>query len=90
MHQCVDIVVDNSHSQDTANAQEKHHRILTVFGQLFPMDPAKHTTLSTPQSCNNKQPSHVAVIGIKAHSLMMFPQLDQKTRALKSTSYNKI
>lgn len=42
MHQCVDIVVDNSHSQDTANAQEKHHRILTMFGQLFPVNPAKH------------------------------------------------
>lgn len=53
MHQCVDVVVDNSHSQDTAHAQEKHHRILTMFGQLFPMDPAKRTTFSRPQHMMN-------------------------------------
>ena len=49
MHQCIDIVVDNGHSQDAADAQEKHDSILTMFCQLIFMNPAGHATFSVSQ-----------------------------------------
>lgn len=49
MQQCIHIVVDNSNSQDEADAQEKHYSILMTFCKLILMNPARHITFSVFQ-----------------------------------------
>ena len=46
MYQGNNIVMNDTHSQDTANAQEKHDSVLTMSCQLVSVDPARHARVT--------------------------------------------